>query len=477
MSKLLLKKFDEAIYLLPKMGNMKVPGLIVGTERLLEDIDIEEPLQQVRNVAHLPGILGYSVAMPDMHWGYGFPIGGVAAMDAEKGVISPGGVGYDINCGVRLAIVPEKWENISHKTKKALIDQIFRFVPSGIGRGQENTHGLTDRDYEQLLQEGAHWSIKKGYGFKRDLEHIESHGKLEGADISVISLTAKQRGAKQLGSIGSGNHFVEIGEIENVLLPDIAQQWGLEKGLTYILIHSGSRGFGHQVCQDTLNAFIKKGYAKGLPDRQLVAAPIDSEDGRIYFKAMAAAANYAFNNRQQILHEVRKAFKAVCGFNPKDIKLLYDICHNIAKFEEHEIEGKMRRVCVHRKGATRAFGPGADELNPVFKKTGQPVIVPGDMGRASYVLVGLGNPLTFCSSCHGAGRARSRSESKKSWSGQDLTQVMEKKGVLVRATSNHTIAEEMPDAYKNVDDVVEAVQKAKLANMVARLKPHLVLKG
>ncbi|GAB4187725.1 MAG: RtcB family protein [Simkaniaceae bacterium] len=477
MSELPLEKMDEAIYKLPKEGEMRVPGLIVATEALLKEIDIEKPLQQVKNVAHLPGIVGYSVAMPDIHWGYGFPIGGVAAMDAEEGVISPGGVGYDINCGVRLAMVPELWENISGSTKEELIQRIFEFVPSGVGKGQKNIRGLSDRDYQELLQEGARWSVAQGYGFEKDIEHIESLGKIEDADPSLVSSTAKDRGKDQLGSIGSGNHFVEIGEIETLYLPEIAEKWNIKKGQTYILIHSGSRGFGHQVCQDTLKTFVKKGYAEGLPDKQLVAAPIQSEDGRKYFKAMAAAANYAFNNRQQILHEVRQAFKTVCNFNPEDIKLVYDVCHNIAKFEAYEIEGKMRRVCVHRKGATRAFGPGAEELNPMFKETGQPVLVPGDMGRASHLLVGLGNPLTFCSCCHGAGRARSRVQSKKAWSGKSVIEHMEKEGVIVKATSKKTVAEEMPDAYKNVDDVVEAVQKAKLANMVAKLKPHLVLKG
>lgn len=472
-----LEKIGPATYVVPKEKGMHVPGLLIATEPLIRSMDIERPLEQVRNVAHLPGVLGYSVAMPDIHWGYGFPIGGVAAMDAKEGVISPGGVGYDINCGVRLAVIPIPFRDFSPEMKRALIEKIYEIVPSGVGRGQKGKKALSPKDYQTLVRQGARYSIELGYGFPEDLEHIESHGCIEGADLAAVSEHARDRGKDQLGTIGSGNHFVEIGEVQRILLPEIASAWGVEEGMTYAMIHSGSRGFGHQVCQDTLNAFVKKGFHQGLPDRQLVAAPIKSPDGQTYFAAMAAAANFAFNNRQQILHEVRQAFRDVCHVKMEDVRLIYDVCHNIAKFETHTIEGKERKVCVHRKGATRAYGPGEEELMPLFKKTGQPVLVPGDMGRASYLLVGLGNPLTFCSSCHGAGRARSRVQSLKSWKGIDLIDHMETKGVIVMATSNRTIAEEMPDAYKDVDAVVEAVEEAKLANRVARLRPHLVLKG
>lgn len=472
-----LEKIGPATYILRKEGGMRVPGLLIATENLINEMDIEKPLEQVCNVAHLPGILGHSVAMPDIHWGYGFPIGGVAAMDIHEGVISPGGVGYDINCGVRLAMAPLQWDDISEKDKAELIKKIFHFVPSGVGHGQRRTRGLSDRDYEGLLMHGAKWSVEQGFGFAADLEHSESHGKIEGADPSTVSKTAKDRGKDQLGTIGSGNHFCEIGKIDKVYLPEVAKAWGVREGQLYILIHSGSRGFGHQVCTDTLNLFVKKGFDKDLPDRQLVCAPIQSIEGKNYFAAMAAAANYAFNNRQQILHEVRTAFHEVLGLKMEEVRLIYDVCHNIAKFEEHEIDGVLHKVCVHRKGATRAYGPGASELMPLFKQTGQPVLVPGDMARASHLLVGLGNPLTFSSSCHGAGRAKSRVQSSKTWKGQDLAEYMKSQGVLVMANSYRTIAEEMPDAYKNVDDVVEAVEHAKLANMVARLRPHLVLKG
>ncbi len=471
-----LKKIGPCTYLLEKEEGMLVPGLVIASEELLSEIDIEQPLVQVRNVAYLPGIVGYSIAMPDIHWGYGFPIGGVAAMDAEDGVISPGGVGYDINCGVRLAIAPFPYSDLDKKTQQQLLNEIFQKVPSGVGHGHRG-RGVSDRDYKKLLEEGARWSVREGFGLDIDLEHIESNGCIEGADADAVSTIAKERGRKQLGSIGSGNHFIEIGEVQQIFLPKIAQEWGLEKGQLYILIHSGSRGFGHQVCQDTLNLFVKRGFARNLPDQQLVAAPIVSDAGRNYFATMAAAANFAFNNRQQILHLVREAFHAVLNLDPSKVRLIYDVCHNIAKFEEHEVEGEKRRLCVHRKGATRAYGPGAPELAPIFQKTGQPVLVPGDMGRASHLLVGRGNPITWCSSCHGAGRARSRIKSRRLWKGKNPIEYMKEKGVTVMASSFRTVAEEMPDAYKNVDAVVEAVEEAGLADRVVRLRPHLVVKG
>lgn len=471
-----LSKIKPATYLLPKEGGMRVPGLIIATEALLSDIEIEKPLEQVRNVAFLEGIIGYSIAMPDIHWGYGFPIGGVAAMDAETGVISPGGVGYDINCGVRLAVVRKPFKSLSEHEKNQLLSTIYHLVPSGVGHAHK-TKGLTDDDYRHIVEKGVRWSVQHGYGFEEDLEHIESRGLIEGGNIDVVSNFAKERGRKQLGSVGSGNHFIEIGEVQNIFLPDIAEAWGVDKGQTYILIHSGSRGFGHQVCQDSLDTFVQHGLAKGLPDPQLVCAPIKSKLGEEYFQGMAAAANFAFNNRQHILHYVRTAFWKVLGIDPREVKLIYDVCHNIAKFETYEIEGKQKRLCVHRKGATRAFGPGEKELAEIFRKTGQPVLVPGDMGRASHLMVGQGNKLTWCSSCHGAGRARSRIQSMKSWKGRDPVEHMRGQGVQVMAASYRTIAEEMPDAYKDVDMVVEAVQEANLARMVARLRPHLVVKG
>jgi len=472
-----LKEIGPALFELPKTGNMKVPGLIVATEKLINNVDFAKPLEQVRNVAHLPGIVNYSIAMPDIHWGYGFPIGGVAAMDLENGVISPGGVGYDINCGVRLAIAPITLKELDERTQGQLIYKIFDLVPSGVGRGQKNSHSLKESDYEKIAQMGVKWAVEKGYGFQEDIEHIESNGFINGADMSFISELAKKRGEKQLGSIGSGNHFLEIGEVEEVFDFETASKWNIEKNQLYLFIHTGSRGFGHQVCGDYLDQYIDKGFAEGLPDKQLVSAPIQSKDGKAYFSAMAGAANFAFNNRQMVLHAVRRAFKEVCNIDPDSIKLVYDVCHNIAKIEEHQINDSLKKLCVHRKGATRAFGPKSAELAKDFQTTGQPVLVPGDMLRASYILAGLGNPVTFGSCCHGAGRAKSRHQSTNAWKGTNVVEHMQKKGVRVLASSKRTITEEMYDAYKDVSDVVEAVEKASLARKVARLRPHLVVKG
>ena len=477
MYKVELKKIAPAVYEISKGPGMLVPGLVIATEDLLKEIELERSLEQVCNVAHLPGIMGYSIAMPDIHWGYGFAIGGVAAMDIDTGVISPGGVGYDINCGVRLAFLAEPFAQISERHRTDLLKAIFERIPSGVGRENRGERGISDRDYEQIASQGARWSVEQGLGFPEDLDHIESNGCIEGASIESVSSSARNRGRKQLGTIGSGNHFVEIGEVQQIFRPEIAKAWGVAEGQTYILIHSGSRGFGHQICVDTLNAFMKQGFAKGLPDPQLVAAPIQSPEGERYFQVMAAAANYAFNNRQQILAGVRDAFHAVCGTAPRDIRLLYDVCHNIAKFETHVVDGRKKKLCVHRKGATRAYGKGSLELAPIFQATGQPVLVPGDMGRASHLLVGSGNPLTWCSCCHGAGRSRSRIKSLDHWRGKDLIGFMRSSGVQVMAESNRTIAEEMPDAYKDVDAVVQAVEEANLAQRVARLKPSLVVKG
>lgn len=473
-----LQPIKPAMYLLPQEGEMRVPGLVVATPSLISAGEIEKPLDQVRRVATLPGIVGYSIAMPDIHWGYGFPIGGVAAMQLDTGVISPGGVGYDINCGVRLAVVPLAFKEIERKTRRALLERIFHLIPSGVGHGHKHRRSLSEQDYRQLIEQGAAWSVERGEGLPLDLDHTESYGKIKNAHFEAISDEAMRRGRDQLGTVGSGNHFIEIGEIAHLFRPDIAHAWGVQAGQTYVLIHSGSRGFGHQVCQDALNRLLAEGYATGLADRQLVAAPIQSSAGQHYLSAMAAAANYAFNNRQQLLHGVREAFLQVCGIPHEQILLVYDVCHNIAKIEQHSVNGSPRSLCVHRKGATRAFGPGHPELAPLFRQTGQPVLVPGDMGRASHLMVGLGNPMTWCSACHGAGRAHSRHQSMKQWGGgREAIQHMAQQGVEVMACSTRTIAEEMPDAYKDVDEVVEAVEQAGLANRVARLRPALVLKG
>lgn len=480
MSKLSLWK--KAVYQIPRAGAMRVPGLVVLNDKLLADAEIERCLQQVENVATLEGIIGYSVAMPDMHWGYGFPIGGVAAMDAKTGVISPGGVGYDINCGVRLALASLHYKDISKKQLSTLLENIFKRVPSGMGRGHQGKKKLLAADYEKLLVQGARWSIEQGCGLSADVEFTESRGCLELADPGQVSQNAKERGQDQLGTIGSGNHFIEIGRVETLLDETTCAAWNISQGQIYILIHCGSRGLGHQVCQDTLDLFLRSNLQKNLIDPQLVCAPIASSYGQNYLQAMAAAANFAFNNRQQILHQVRLAFQEVLNIAPSQIPLLYDVCHNIAKMEEHLVEGKLHTVCVHRKGATRAFGPGHPELCTLYQTTGQPVLIPGDMQRASYIMKGLNNPLTgsnfaWCSACHGAGRALSRIKSLEKWRHKDPIHAMQQHGIAVRASSNRTVAEEMPDAYKNVSDVVAAVEEAGLASSVAKLCPLMVIKG
>ncbi|NGX56577.1 MAG: RNA-splicing ligase RtcB [Candidatus Anoxychlamydiales bacterium] len=472
-----LKKISDSEYILPKEGKMLVDGLIIANEALLEQIKEDKALDQVKNVATLPGIVNYSIAMPDIHLGYGFPIGGVAAMDVENGVISPGGVGYDINCGVRIATLPVKFKELKEQKGLELLKKIYELVPSGVGYGQRGEKELSNSDYNNLCINGAKWAIEQGFGIEKDLENIESLGKIENASMKFISQHAKDRGKKQIGSLGSGNHFIEIGEIETIFDEDVSKIWGIEKGYTYIIIHSGSRGFGHQVCQDTLNYMVKKGYGKDLVDRQLINAKILSDDGKRYLESMAAAANFAFNNRQVILHLIRVAIKEVLNIDFSEVKLIYDVCHNIAKIEEYEINGKLKKLCVHRKGATRAFGKNNKELNKTYQQTGQPVLIPGDMGRASYLMKGLGNTKTFCSCAHGAGRMKSRKESSREWKNKDLKKYLKSIGIDVLAKSYSTISEEMPDAYKDVESVAESVNSAKIASKIARLKPSFVIKG
>jgi tRNA-splicing ligase RtcB len=471
-----LKKISDSEYIIPKEGKMRVDGLIIANDEIIKKIIEDKSIDQVKNVATLEGIVNYSIAMPDMHLGYGFPIGGVAAMDVESGVISPGGVGYDINCGVRIAIIPIKFKELKEKKGFDLLKKIYELVPTGMGYGQRGEKHLTESDYQNLCTKGAVWAIEQGFGVDEDLENIESYGKIENADISNISQHAKDRGKKQLGSLGSGNHFIEIGEIETIF-DDDAKIWGVEKGYTYIIVHSGSRGFGHQVCQDTLNYMLNKGLGKDLIDKQLINAKINSDVGQRYLTSMAAAANFAFNNRQMIFHLIRDAIKDILNIDHKDVKLIYDVCHNIAKIEEYEINGKLKKLCVHRKGATRSFGKNNNELNEKYQKTGQPVLIPGDMARASYLMKGLGNEKTFCSCAHGAGRLKSRKESNRNWKDKDLKKYLKSMGVEVLAKSNSTISEEMPDAYKDVEAVSESVISAKIAVKVARLKPGFVIKG
>ncbi|HCL00418.1 MAG TPA: RNA-splicing ligase RtcB [Candidatus Marinimicrobia bacterium] len=466
---------------IPQAGQMRVPGRIYASETLMNNIQQDESLKQVANVAQLPGIIEFSLAMPDIHWGYGFPIGGVAATDASSGVISPGGVGYDINCGVRLLRTDLSAEYIRPRIKN-LVTGIFNNIPSGVG-----SHGairkLSRNEVRQVLQKGALWAVENGYGCSDELKYIEDKGLLVGADPDVISERAYMRGAPQLGTLGSGNHFIEISEIVDIYEPEIARQLDLEIGNIVILIHTGSRGLGYQVCDDfikvTLRATAK--YGIFIPDRQLSCAPLNSPEGKDYLGAMRSAANFAFANRQVISALVERTVERILNISPSDLgmRLIWDIAHNIAKIETHEIEGKKRKVCVHRKGATRAFGPGSPDLPQEYREIGQPVLIPGDMGTESYLCVGTLKAMleTFGSSCHGAGRVMSRHKAKKHSQGRNLFREMENAGVFVVAEGKATMAEEMPYAYKNVTDVVNTMHQAGITKKVARFKPMGVVKG
>ncbi len=475
-----LKKIDEYRWELPKTGDMRVPGIIYTSASMLKIERQEEPLQQVANVATLPGILKASLAMPDMHWGYGFPIGGVAAFDWESGVISPGGVGYDINCGVRLAVTSLVEKDVRPRLAD-LVNALYSHIPSGVG--STGSIKLSVQEEKKVLTQGSKWAVSQGFGVDSDVEHTEDGGCMPNADPDMVSHRALERGRKQLGTLGSGNHFLEVGLVDTIYNPEVAKAFGLFEGQVTLMLHSGSRGFGYQVCDDFL-AFMTKHVKKlgfDLPDRQLACAMIQSKEGMRYFDAMACAANYAWANRQVLMHRAREVFLKVFGIGPTDLgmNLLYDVCHNIAKKEEHIIKGKKRLVCVHRKGATRSFPPGHEALCDDYRNTGQPVIIPGDMGTASYVLVGTQKAMeeTFGSTCHGAGRVMSRKAAKKASKGRAIYRELEDKGILVRYTGRSTLAEEMPDAYKDISQVVEVVHGAGISKKVARLIPMAVIKG
>lgn len=475
----MLKQISEAVWEIEREGSMRVPGRVYGVESVAKAMGEGRTLGQLRNVASLPGIQKYALVMPDGHEGYGFPIGGVAAFDLESGVVSPGGVGYDINCGVRLIATPIPIAQARAKLRE-LVDLLFKNVPSGVG--SKGKLRLEEREFDQAITEGANWAIAKGYGFAEDAKHCEENGCIGGADPSVVSPMAKKRGRPQFGTVGAGNHFVEIQEVQQVVKEDVAKVFGLQKGNACVMIHTGSRGFGHQVCDDNLRVMVEaaKKYGIELPDRELCCAPINSPEAQRYLKAMRCAVNFAFCNRQVMTHWVRETFGSVFGKSTMDdMKLVYDVCHNIAKFEEHEIDGHMKTVCVHRKGATRAFAPGRKEIPQAYREVGQPVLIPGSMGTASYVLVGKqeGMNSTFGSSCHGAGRVMSRSKAVHSWKGTDVQQKLMGKNIMVKATEPELIAEEAPEAYKNVDDVVKSVQLGGISDIVARLVPIGVVKG
>ncbi len=476
-----LVRVDEVRWEIPKSGGMRVPGLIYTDSSTLPDIQKDQSPDQVYNVAHLPGIVERSMAMPDVHWGYGFPIGGVAAFDAEEGIISPGGVGYDINCGVRVALTSLHRDVVAPRIKE-LVDVLFHRIPSGVG--SRGVIRLNRKEMESVLINGAQWAVKQGMGAEDDLERIEDHGVIPDADPDALSDRAHERGKDQLGTLGSGNHFVEIGYVEEIFDQATAQEWGIALDQVTLMVHSGSRGLGYQVCDDFLARMVKDVHKHHveLPDKQLACTGLKSPLGRQYLAAMAAAANFAFANRQILMHLARTAWEESLKVAPRDLKfrLLYDACHNIAKIESHTVGGQIRKVCVHRKGATRAFPRNHPSLPQRFRSTGQPVPIPGDMGRASYILAGEPGSMeqTFGSACHGAGRLLSRHEALRVTKGRAVERELEDQNqVYPRSKGRKTLREEAPEAYKDVNRVVDVVQKAGLARKVAKIKPMGVVKG
>ena len=477
-----LEKIDNYRWMIREnyKEGMKVPGIIYAQKSMLDDILSDQAPEQVANVAFLPGIVKNSLAMPDIHWGYGFPIGGVAATDVRHGVISPGGIGFDINCGVRLLKTELTAEDVKPRIVE-LVEALFNNITTGVGKGGKIK--LNEKDIEQVMTKGARWAVSQGYGTKDDLLLTEAQGAMEGADPDKVSNKAIKRGHDQLGTLGSGNHFLEVQMVEEVYYKEAADIFSIFPGCVTVMIHSGSRGFGHQITTDFLDFLgkVSKQYGIDLPDRQLACAPVESPEGRSYFGAMAAGANFAWANRQCLAHWARETFEQV--FRQSSDRLgfrqVYDVAHNIAKIENHNIDGIDMTLCVHRKGATRAFGPGHAEIPEEHRGIGQAVIIPGDMGRCSYLAVGTEKAMkeTFGSACHGAGRKMSRSKAKKVAKGKNLRQEMKDRGVIVRASGWDTIAEEMPEAYKNVEDVVGATEGAGITRIVAKLKPLGVIKG
>jgi tRNA-splicing ligase RtcB (3'-phosphate/5'-hydroxy nucleic acid ligase) len=476
-----LRRIDEYRLEVPRdyKPGMNTNGIIFVDSRLERSLEIKS-VEQVANIASLPGIVGPALAMPDIHTGYGFPIGGVAAFDIEDGIISPGGVGYDINCGVRLMRTGLKRDKVSARIKD-LVDLLYNEIPAGVG--SKGRLKLGPEDEKKILLKGARWAVEQGYGTAADLEMTESHGCIEGADPGLISKKAYERGRAQQGTLGAGNHFIEVQYIDEIFDEKIANELGLYIGHVTVMIHTGSRGFGHQVCTDFLGVMEEaaRRYDIRLNDRELACAPIKSSEARDYLAAMRAAANYAWANRQCIMHWTREAFIRFFRMNPAQLGmgLVYDVAHNIAKVENHTIDGRMRKVMVHRKGATRAFPAGHPELPDAYRHIGQPVILPGDMGRASYVLVGAEKAMTetFGSAGHGAGRVMSRTQAIKKAKGRAVWRELEDVGVIVRANSRETLAEEMPEAYKDVAEIVNVIQGAGIAKQVARLRPMGVVKG
>lgn len=478
-----LVKIDDYHWKIPQnyKEGMRVPGLIYASEEMLESICEEQTPEQVANVAFLPGIVNFSMAMPDIHWGYGFPIGGVAAVDVKDGVISPGGVGYDINCGVRLLRTNLNEAEVRLKINQ-LLSELFANVPSGLG--SQGRIRVSQKEMRELMIEGAHWAVKHGFGSKEDLDATEEGGRIKSADPGRVSDKAVKRGMPQAGTLGSGNHFLEIQVVKEIFEPKIASIMGInEIGQVLVLIHTGSRGFGHQVCTDHLRVMEEAAskYGIKLPDRQLACAPIESNEGRDYLAAMACAANYAWCNRQCIVHWVRESFSKIFNKNLDGLGMeqVYDVAHNIAKLEEHKVDGQKSQVCVHRKGATRAFPPGHKEIPLRYKEIGQPVLIPGDMGRCSFIAVGTqkGMEESFGSTCHGAGRILSRHAARRSLRGKDVAQDLERRGITIRAGSIPSLAEEASQAYKDVTKVIEVCHQAGISRKIAVATPLGVIKG
>ncbi len=477
------ERLDECRVRIPRdyKPGMRTDGIIYADEKLLESLRKDQAPEQVANVAFLPGIKAASLAMPDIHWGYGFPIGGVAATDPEEGgVISPGGVGYDINCGVRLIRT-----NLEHGDLKGRVQQLvgalFRDIPAGVGRG--GAIRFSDNEERKILREGAPWLVKRGFGRPEDVEYAESGGCIEGADPDAVSPRAYERGRGQVGTLGSGNHFVEVQVVDEIYDEQAAEVFGLHLGQATVMIHSGSRGLGYEVCDNYIRALqgAPKKYGIELPDRQLVCAPVNSPEGRRYLSAMRCAANYAWANRQVLLHLARRVFEHFFKMSPRDLgmDLIYDVAHNIAKLETHKVDGGERVLCVHRKGATRAFPPGHAEIPEAYRQVGQPVLIPGDMGRYSFLLVGQPRAMeqTFGSACHGAGRVMSRAAAVRSARGRSIKRELEAKGIFALARGRHGLDEEQPAAYKDVSVVVDVTERAGLAKKVCRMRPLGVIKG
>jgi tRNA-splicing ligase RtcB len=476
-------KIDNYRFKIPKnyKAGMKTDGLIYASEKMLPKIKDDNAPEQVANVATLPGIVGCAMAMPDIHWGYGFPIGGVAAFDVENGIISPGGVGYDINCGVRLLRTDLTDNDIKSRIKE-LVRSLFNNVPSGVG--SKGKIRIDDREVKEVLRTGAQWALKKGYGWDEDIERIEERGLLKGANPDKVSKRALERGRPQLGTLGAGNHFLEIQVVEDIYDRESAKILGIDDvGQITVMIHTGSRGLGYQVCDDNVKILgkVTRKYGIDIPDRQLACAPIDSPEGKRYFEQMACAANYAWANRQCIMHWVREAFEKVLGKKAEALgmHLIYDVAHNIAKFEEHRIAGEVKKVCVHRKGATRAFAAGHKDIPNIYKKLGQPVLIPGDMGTHSYLLLGTERAMqeTFGSTCHGAGRMLSRTKAEQRTRGRQIEKELADKGIFVMSVSDKVLRQEVPEAYKDIDVVVDAVHNAGISKKVVRMRPMGVVKG